>query len=206
MRAKILVSLSLSAAVAMTLCLATATARQAATSGSANTASSASADASTAGAPQESLADAARKAKARKAQGATKPAKVFTNDDLPSSGGISTVGVAPVDSSDASASAAAPTSEAKGEKYWRNKFATLHKKLDQDQSELDIMQRELGVLNLHNYSDPVQAMQQGYSQSDIQKKTDDIEAKKKEIADDQQAITDAEDDMRKAGGDAGWSR
>jgi hypothetical protein len=68
------------------------------------------------------------------------------------------------------------------------------------------MQRELGVLNLQNYDDPVKAMQQGYSRGDIQKKTDDIAAKQKEIDADKQAIDDAEDDLRKAGGDPGWAR
>lgn len=38
----------------------------------------------------ESLADAARKAREQKK--GSKPAKVFTNDDLPKAGGISTVG------------------------------------------------------------------------------------------------------------------
>ena len=55
----------------------------------------------------------------------------------------------------------------------------LHKKLEQDQADLDIMQRELGVLDVQYYNDPVKAMQQGYSRSDINEKTDKIEAKKK---------------------------
>jgi len=68
------------------------------------------------------------------------------------------------------------------------------------------MQRELGVLDVQYYSDPVKAMQQDLTRADINKKTADIEAKKQQIEADKQAISDAEDDLRKAGGDSGWAR
>jgi hypothetical protein len=67
------------------------------------------------------------------------------------------------------------------------------------------MQRELGVLNMQYYSDPNKAMQQQLSRDDINKKSAAIDAKKKQVADDQQAISDAEDALRKAGGDPGWA-
>ncbi len=53
------------------------------------------------------------------------------------------------------------------------------------------MQRELGVLDVQYYSDPVKAMQQQLTRSDINDKTAKIDAKKKEIEADQQAIDDA---------------
>jgi hypothetical protein len=172
-------------------------------SSSQSTSSSAPAATTAQAPPADPLAAAARKAREQQSQ-VKKPAKVFTNDNLPTAGGISTVGVtstaAPADQS----SSAAPA--AQGEKYWRDKFASLNKKLEQDQAELDVMQRELGQLNLQNYSDPVEAMQQGYSRGDIDKKTADIDAKQKEIEADKQAISDAQDDLRKAGGDPGWAR
>jgi chromosome segregation ATPase len=155
----------------------------------------------------ESLAEAARKARQEKK--AAKPARVFTNDNIPTSGGISSASSA---SSAASASgesenaSADAASSPKDEKAWRDKFAQLHQKLDRDKESLEVMQRELGVLNMQYYSDPVKAMQQEYSRDDINKKTADIEAKKKDIEADQQAIDDAEDDLRKAGGDPGWAR
>ena len=68
------------------------------------------------------------------------------------------------------------------------------------------MQRELGVLNLQYYNDPVKAMQQDLTRSDINEKTAKIAAKEKEIEADRQAISDAEDDLRQAGGDPGWAR
>lgn len=178
---------------------------------SAQQASSATNGASAAPAPADSLAAAARRAKEEKKHDA-KPARVFTNDNMPASGGVSTVGSAPNDA-DASSSnksatstSAARATPAQGETYWRDKFDKLNTKLQQDQSELDVMQRELGQLNLQNYSDPNKAMQQGYSHSDIDKKTAQIDAKQKEIDADKQAISDAQDDLRKSGGDPGWAR
>jgi chromosome segregation ATPase len=153
--------------------------------------------------PQDSLAAAAHRAKEQK-KAAPKSAKVFTNDDIPSSGGSATTEAKSAASE--TPAAAAEKTAANDEKSWRNKFAALRQKLDQDQAALDVMQRELGQLNVQYYSDPVKAMQQQYTRSDINDKTAQIEAKKKDIAADQQAISDAEDDLRKAGGEPGWAR
>jgi len=68
------------------------------------------------------------------------------------------------------------------------------------------MERELGVLDVQNYNDPLKALQQQLTRSDINEKTAKVEAKKKEIEADQQAISDAENDLRKAGGEPGWAR
>jgi hypothetical protein len=163
----------------------------------------------------DSLVAAARKAREQKKdQASAKPARVFNNDNIPTQGGVSAVGQNPAaaDGTDAAAGAAGAPAPAAGpsagadEKAWRKRFADLHKKLEQDQTELDIMQRELGVLDVQNYSDPVKGMQQGYSRSEINEKTDKIESKKKAIEADQQAIADAEDELQKAGGDPGWAR
>ncbi len=207
-------ALGLAALIAFAILPATASARQASASSSGSTATapqsqatsstSGSTSASPAPADQDPLAAAARKAKQQKSQN-TKPAKVFTNDDMPSSG-ISTVGATSSASAPGDSGATPAAASGQGEKYWRDKFASLNKKLEQDQAELDVMQRELGQLNLQNYSDPNQAMQQGYSRSDITKKTADIDAKQKMIEDDKQTISDAEDDLRKSGGDPGWAR
>jgi hypothetical protein len=163
-------------------------------------------------AQQESLAEAARRAREQKKDTPTQ-AKVFTNDNIPKEGGISAVGTAsappPDNSNDATATTDASqlgATQGTGEKQWRDRFAKLRKKLEQDQADLDIMERELGVLDVQNYSDPMKAMQQGLTRSDINDKTAKIEAKKKQIEADKQAIADAEDDLRKAGGDPGWAR
>lgn len=163
----------------------------------------------TSAAPADSLAEAARKARA--AEKSAPKARVFTNDNIPTAGGVSEVGSASQPSAD---SGTASNGQAKGSAKasatndgatWRARFSKLRHKLEQDQAELDIMQRELGVLSVQYYGDPNKAMQQQLSREDIEKKTAAIEAKKKQVAEDQQAISDAEDDLRKAGGDPGWA-
>jgi hypothetical protein len=154
---------------------------------------------------QESLADAARKTREAK-KDATKPAKVFTNENLPGEGGISTVGTAAAPKDGDAKTTDATAAPANGEKAWRDKFAALRAKLARDQQDLSVMQRELGVLNIQYYDDPVKAMQQELTRGDINKKTADIDAKTEAVKADQQAIDDAEDTMRKAGGDSGWAR
>ncbi|MGA8037636.1 MAG: hypothetical protein WA823_15765 [Candidatus Acidiferrales bacterium] len=182
-----------------------------------NTSSQSSAAASS---QQPSVADAARKAKEQKAaQGQAAPAtpRVFDNDNIPTTGGISAVGSVHTGGSDDSSKnsdASASSGDSKGsaalsgkdEKGWRDLFKNLHHRLDQDQEELDLDQRELGVADVQYYSDPVKGMQQGLTRSDINDKTAKIDQVKKRIEADKQAISDAEEQLRAAGGDPGWAR
>ncbi|MGC2292467.1 MAG: hypothetical protein WA450_11010 [Candidatus Acidiferrales bacterium] len=168
-------------------------------------------------APVDPLVAAARKAREQK-KDQPKPARVFANDHVPKAGGISAVGATPAEDSgdgggaadgsagDAKAGEAKAAASPNDEKSWRDKFAKLRHKLDEDQADLDIMQRELGVLDVQYYNDPVKAMQQGYTRSDIDEKTAKIDAKKKQIEADGQAISDAEEELRRSGGDPGWAR
>jgi hypothetical protein len=155
------------------------------------------------------LVAAARRTREEKKDQA-KPGKVFTNDNLPTTGGISAVGETPAagsaDKGDKADAPAKDNSTEAQEKTWRETFSKLRHKLEQDQQELDVMQRELGVLDVQYYNNPVKAMQQELTRSDINKKTSDIDAKKALVEADKQAISDAEDDLRKAGGDPGWAR
>ncbi len=176
--------------------------------------SSSQAPAEAAAAPVDPLAAAARKAREQK-KDQPKPAHVFDNDNVPKAGGISAVGSEPAAESaeGGGATADAGAGDAKGaapsandEKSWRDRFEKLRHKLDEDQADLDIMQRELGVLDVQYYNDPVKAMQQGYTRSDIDEKTAKIDAKKKQIEADGQAISDAEEELRRSGGDPGWAR
>jgi len=158
---------------------------------------------------QESLAEAARRAREQK-KDTPKQAKVITNDNIPKEGGISAVGEEPPATENAENTPAdrAKSDKAVGrdEKKWRARFEKLRHKLEQDQADLDVMQRELGVLDLQYYNDPVKGMQQGLTRGDINEKTGKIAAKQKEIDADKQAISDAQDDLRQAGGDPGWAR
>ena len=156
--------------------------------------------------PKESLAEAARRSREQR-KDAGKSGKVFTNDNLPTEG-VSTVGVEAPAGGDAAATSAVAAEGAapSDEKAWRERFGKLRDKLAKDQAELDVLQREMGVVNLQVYNDPVKALQQNLTRSDINAKAAKIDAMTKQIEADKQAISDAEDQLRKSGGDVGWAR
>jgi hypothetical protein len=104
------------------------------------------------------------------------------------------------------AAAAAPVAAVKDETYWRKAFADARKKLADDSKELDVLQREFNLKQQQYYSDPNVALQQQYTNKDLDDTRQEIDAKKQVVDQDNQAIAGMEDDLRKAGGDAGWAR
>jgi hypothetical protein len=152
--------------------------------------------------PAPSIADAARKAREQK-KSEPKSAKVFTNDNIPAAGGINVVGDATVPAS----GGAAPAATANDEKMWRDRFTTARGKLQRDQADLDVMQRELGKLDVQYYpNDPTKQLMQSVTFGDINDKRAKIAQKQQQVAQDQAAISDLEDQLRKSGGDPGWAR
>ncbi|MGA3325127.1 MAG: hypothetical protein ABSF45_11690 [Terriglobia bacterium] len=155
-----------------------------------------------------SLGDLARQVKAQKAKEA-KPAKVFTNDNLPAGkGGVSESSASTPDksSADSTPGGTEKPSAAHGEKYYREQLSALQGQLDKDKRELEVMQQKLGQNQTQYYSNPQQSLMQQYSRGDIDKFTADIEAKKQQIAKDEKAIDDLHDQLRQEGGDPGWLR
>jgi hypothetical protein len=152
--------------------------------------------------PAPSIADAARKAREQK-KSEPKSAKVFTNDNIPAEGGINVVG-------DATAPAPAgvtPTQGAIIEKTWRVRFAAARTQLQRDQADLDLMQRELGKLDVQYYpNDPTKQLMQSVTMSDINDKRAKIADKQQKIRQDETDISVLEDELRKSGGDPGWAR
>jgi hypothetical protein len=111
-----------------------------------------------------------------------------------------------------SASADDARKQAELEAKWRQKFAEAHKKLDDDQKDLDLMQREYNLKRQQYYSDPNTAMKEQYNNygggrgpelNDLQKRIEDT---KQKIEQDKQAIADLEDQLRREGLPPGWSR
>ncbi len=154
---------------------------------------------------QESVADAARKAQAAK-KNAPKAKMTIDNDNLGTlKGTISVVGEQPAQTSDQTKAPATTEKEsAKGEAYWRQKFADANRKLANDSKELDITQRELNLKQEQYYADPMAALKQEYSRQDINDATAKIDELKARVAQDKTDISNLEDDLRKAGGDPGW--
>jgi hypothetical protein len=168
--------------------------------------------------PQEpSVADAARRAREQKK---TEPAakQVWTNDNIPQAPRevpAEAKAAAEGGAAEEGAAGAKATDEVKKsaelEAQWRQKFADARKKLDDDQKDLELMERELGLKRQQYYSDPNTAMRDQYQRdsgsggavNDLVKKIDD---QKKKIDADKQAIDNLEEQLRKAGLPSGWSR
>jgi len=175
------------------------------------------------GGQQESVAEAARKARAQK-KAPVKPVRVFTEEELAKAkaagegepGAISTVGTATQESAPAGKDAGKDSGKSGGEaekkdednqeQKWRERFKGARENLERAEKELDILQRESAKASLQNYSDPNQAMKEGYGQKEVKEKAVKIEEKTKEIAQLKQALANLEDELRKAGGNPSWAR
>ena len=164
------------------------------------------------------VADAARKAREQQ-KTATKPKHVFTDDDVKHStdtgsasstpsGGQSAGDAKAGDKKGQGAQGTGAASDKKDDPAttWRKRFADQRNKIAAAEKELDILQRELDKSQLQYYSDPQKAMQEQNSRQDINDKTAKIDAKKQEIANLKQQLSDMEDELRKSGGDPGWVR
>jgi hypothetical protein len=156
---------------------------------------------------QESVADAARKAQAQK-KDAPKAKMTIDNDNLGTlTGVVNVVGEAPAAPNDQSKNPQDKTNGglAKGEAYWRGKFAGAYKKLNDDSHELDIMQREYNLKQEQFYTNPMASLKQEYTRSDLNDSKAKIDDMTATVAQDKANISDLEDQLRQAGGDPGWA-
>ena len=158
------------------------------------------------------VADAARRSREAK-QNATKPKKVYTDEDIsrrkPAPSPTDATGAANPNAAITATpgNAAAPVDEdAKNEALWRKSFKDQREKIARAEKELDILQRETQKAQIQYYPDPQKAMNEQYTRKDINDKDAKIEAKRQEIAQLKQGLSDLEDALHKAGGNPGWSR
>ncbi len=182
----------------------------------------------------QSIADLARRERARTAREG-KSAKVFTNDDvnsLPPSTPAPPPTPAKVAPGKPAGAPAKETKEAKEgapakpaagkeeekpaeddakkkadlEKDYRARFAKLRENLAYEQKRLDVLQRELNLMQTQFYSDPNVALREQTFRTQINQRTQEIEQQKAAIVKAEQAISDLEEELRKKGLPAGWSR
>jgi chromosome segregation ATPase len=156
------------------------------------------------------VADAARKAREAK-KDAPKPKKVYTDDDLKKSAPApdGTASAAPGTATATPVQAAGATAKAEdpnGETAWKKRFKDHRDKIAKAEKELDILGREAQKAQVEYYPDPQKAMTQQNSRADINALNAKIDAKKKELDQLRQGLDDLEDQLRKSGGDPGWSR
>ncbi len=161
---------------------------------------------------QESVAEAARKAR-EKRKSAAQAKKTFVNDDLASGASAATAtssGYAAQGESGAGAAGASATagdkSEETPEQKWRKRFAEAREKLSTAEKELAILERELATNQVNYYPDPQKTLQEQTLRTDINDKRAKIEDKKKEIATLRLALDDLERQLRAEGGQPGWAR
>jgi hypothetical protein len=166
------------------------------------------------------VADAARRAREQK-KDAAKPKKVITDDDIapkPAPGPAPATATAGTSDDSTINGAAKPKSagdasaqseqkeDTNSESYWRKRFAAQRKKIADAEQELDVLQREAEKADVQYYSDPQKAMKEQFTRKEINEKNDKIAAKKKDLANLKQQLSDLEDELHRAGGDSGWAR
>ena len=143
-----------------------------------------------------SLGEFAREQRAERARSSSPAPRVFTNENLPkSSGGLSIVGP-PAGQENA------PTLSTSGNETaarLRGKAGDIREQLDTHQRELAVLQQKLGESQVQYYPNPNDTLHQEYSRQDIDRLTLAIEQKKGQIEADQQALSEAEDELAKRG-------
>jgi hypothetical protein len=162
----------------------------------------------------QSLAAVAKKEEERR-KSVKSPGKVYTNSDLKAD--ISS-GTTPVPSGNASPqepssevpsvnlpAGEAPDAKPKDEQYWRSRMAEARSALERSRIFGDALQSRINALNadIVNRDDPAQRTQ---LELERQRALAELEQVKKEIAAQTKAISDIEEEARRAGVPAGWLR
>jgi hypothetical protein len=143
------------------------------------------------GPPVDASAKGSDKADAGKSDKAEKPA---AKDDK-----------ADTDKAGDKATDKAAGGSAKDQKYWKERIDAARLALERDSGYLDAMQTRVNALTTDfvNRDDPAQ---RGIIERDRQRALTELDRLKKQIVDDQKAITDIEEEARRAGVPPGWLR
>lgn len=164
------------------------------------------------------LGDVARKVRAERAGRDLSNVPFFTNDTLPTGGGINVLGASRAATAAAGEGEAAGGEAAAGgqkqecdEACWRGKFSDKRNAIRTAQTELDILQREFNLSRTQYYQDPNQAVREQYSSNtaggrELQQLQQRINDKQAQIQRLQQELSDLEDQLRREGGNPGWAR
>jgi len=165
-----------------------------------------------------SLGDLAKQLRTQREKANAKP-KVFTNDNLPARPAEEKLTVAAGMSEAPAEEKGEKTGEktegkgasdnTRGEKYFRSRATAIHAQMALHQRELSILEQKLGQGQMQYYPDPNKTLQQTSTpelNSDINKLRDQIDKKKQQVADDQKALDDLTDQLRREGGEPGWIR
>jgi len=161
----------------------------------------------------QSLGDVARKEEERR-KDVKAPAKVYTNKDLgaPVQGGVSSDSTKPASpSSDPSKEAQKAGDEKskdtapKDQAYWSKRKKDLQDKLDRSKTQVDAMQSRINALtaDFTSHDDPVQ---RAAIERERQRALSELGRLQQDIKDTQKALSDLDEEARKAGVPPGWLR
>jgi predicted RNase H-like nuclease (RuvC/YqgF family) len=162
-----------------------------------------------------SLGEVARQLKAERAKEKQKPVAVFTNDNLPSRGsiGIASVslenGAKEREQAKGESVAQAAESAEHGKEYFRSKADKLRSRMKFQQRQLAVLKQQLGLAKMQYYPDPQKTLEQESTpafQTDVDKLRTKIANAEKAVDDDQKAMDDLQQELRREGGDPGWIR
>jgi hypothetical protein len=165
-----------------------------------------------------SLGELARQLRAERGQKSEKPSKVYTNDNIPRTGALSDVGPSAQSTSGETTAKGETTAEAGSagegksasgphdEKYYRERMKELQSQKAMHERELAVLNQKLSLNETQYYSDPNKTLNQEFTRSDINKKQDEIDKKKQQIAGDQKAIDDLRAQCQQEGCPPGWLR
>lgn len=92
------------------------------------------------------------------------------------------------------------------EEWYRGRAGEIRGRLEVHQRQLSVLEQKLAQNQMQFYGDPNKTLQQEFSRSDVTGLTQDVEKKKQEIADDEQALSDLQDQLRREGAPSGWLR
>jgi hypothetical protein len=160
-----------------------------------------------------SLGELARQLKAERAKEKQKPITVYTNDNLPSRGSLGIAAVEPEEGTKEKAQATAENipkvGEEHGEKYFRSSADKIRSQMEFHQRQLAVLKQQMGLARMQYYPDPQKTLEQESTpafQTDVDKLRAKIADAEKAVADDQKAMDDLQQELRRADGDPGWIR
>jgi hypothetical protein len=157
----------------------------------------------------QSLADVARAEEARR-KAVKQPAKVYTNDDLkpsnePPRPAASTSSVGAAATVEPPPAAPAAEDPKKTEKYWHERIALARTTLDHDKVLVDAVQSRINALTTDfvNTADPAQ---RAVIQTNRDTALAELDRLNKDIQAQTKAVSDIQEEARKASIPAGWLR
>jgi hypothetical protein len=166
----------------------------------------------------QALGDVARKEEVRR-KDIKAPAKVYTNKDLgPPGPEPSTASSSPAPAEAGKDAAKAPDDGDKGKEkgkdkdtpqkdqaYWSGRRKELQTKLDSDQTLTEAVQSRINALTA-DFSSRADPVQRAGIERDRLKAIGELDRLRKSVQDGKKALTDLDDDARKAGVPPGWLR